>query len=113
MRIEPDKCRIDLCRFFYNFSKFYLPEWNRPSVQDENEGVLEQPVEGARVVAWGGSQPMQKNSSILIGHSFYLVNSFEDSASRAIGRVLKKIRVGGSQALRTRFSDLVFLLIFH
>ena len=56
---------------------------------------------------------MQKNSSILIGRSFYWVNLFGDSASRAIGKVLKKIRVGGSQALRTRFLDLVFLLIFH
>ena len=56
---------------------------------------------------------MQKNSSILIGRSFYSVNSFGDFATRAIGKVLKKIRVGGSQAPRRRFSDLVFLLIFH
>ena len=56
---------------------------------------------------------MQKNSSILIGRLFYSVNSFGDSASRAIGKGLKKIHVGGSQALRTRFSDLGFLSIFH
>ena len=38
---------------------------------------------------------MQKNSSILIGRSFYSVNSFGDFASRAIGKVLKNAKMSG------------------